>query len=108
LNIQNSATTSIYCRSIGRTATHEIGHWLNLNHIWGNSLPILTCTGDDGVDDTPKQDNATSECPDVINPPISCNNGPNGNMFMNYMDYTDDECMNMFTLGQKDKDVGVI
>jgi hypothetical protein len=95
--------SNVYTAGKGRTATHEIGHWLNLNHIWGNSLPIFTCTGDDGVDDTPKQDNATSECPDVNNPPISCNNGPNGNMFMNYMDYTDDECMNMFTLGQKDR-----
>lgn len=78
----------------GRTATHEIGHWMNLRHIWGDA----NC-GDDFVGDTPTQATYSSGCPIVI--PISCNNGPNGNMFMNYMDYSNDVCMNLFTLGQR-------
>jgi hypothetical protein len=81
---------------LGRTAVHEIGHWLSLKHIWGDA----DC-GDDFVDDTPKQSTFSSGCPTGIK--ISCNNAPNGNMYMNYMDYTNDECMNLFTLGQKTK-----
>ena len=78
----------------GRTTVHEIGHWLNLKHIWGDA----DC-GDDFVDDTPKQSTFTSGCPTGIK--LSCGNAPNGNMYMNYMDYTNDACMNMFTAGQK-------
>ncbi|MGE5108901.1 MAG: M43 family zinc metalloprotease [Sphingobacteriales bacterium] len=77
----------------GRTATHEVGHWLNLRHIWGDR----NC-GDDYVDDTPTQRTANFGCPAF--PHVTCNNGPNGDMFMNYMDYTDDGCMFMFTKGQ--------
>lgn len=80
---------------LGRTATHEIGHWLNLRHIWGDQAG---CTTDDDVADTPLQDNMHYGCPTF--PQISCNNGPNGDMFMNYMDYVDDACMYMFTAGQ--------
>lgn len=77
----------------GRTATHEIGHWLGLRHIWGDS----DC-GNDFIDDTPPQSGSTSGCPSGV---IStCNNGPNGNMYMNFMDYTDDACISMFTAGQ--------
>lgn len=79
---------------MGRTAVHEVGHWLNLKHIWGDS----DC-GDDGVADTPKQEIYTSECPAGVR--ISCNNGAAGNMYMNYMDFTNDACMNLFTKGQK-------
>src|SRR5436190_1537680 len=78
----------------GRTVVHEIGHWLNLMHIWGDS----NC-GDDGVSDTPPQANYTMGCPTEVR--TSCNNGAAGNMYMNYMDFTDDACMNMFTKGQK-------
>jgi hypothetical protein len=78
----------------GRTLVHEVGHWLNLIHIWGDS----NC-GDDGVMDTPQQQNYTVGCPSGIK--ISCNNGAAGNMYMNFMDFTDDACMNMFTKGQK-------
>lgn len=81
----------------GRTATHEIGHWLNLNHIWGDDG--TACTGTDNVGDTPNQGGENYGCPTF--PKISCSNGPNGDMFMNYMDYTDDACMFMFTTGQK-------
>lgn len=81
---------------LGRTATHEIGHWLDLRHIWGDDRG--SCSGSDFVDDTPNQADATFNNPAF--PQISCNNGPNGNMFMNYMDYTDDVAMFMFTNGQ--------
>lgn len=84
-------TASPYNR--GRTATHEIGHWLNLRHIWGDA----NC-GNDQVADTPVQQGPNFGCPTF--PKISCSNGPNGEMFMNYMDYTDDNCMIMFTEGQ--------
>lgn len=77
----------------GRTATHEIGHWLNLRHINGDA----SC-GNDFVADTPTQQSLNFGCPGF--PKISCGNGPNGEMFMNYMDYVDDNCMIMFTEGQ--------
>jgi hypothetical protein len=81
----------------GRTATHEVGHWLNLNHIWGDDG--TSCTGTDNVGDTPNQADENYGCPSF--PQVSCSNGANGDMFMNYMDYTDDACMFMFTTGQK-------
>jgi hypothetical protein len=81
---------------LGRTLTHEIGHWLNLFHIWGDDDG--ECTGSDQVDDTPNQGDANVQCPAF--PQLSCKNGPNGSMFMNYMDYSDDACMFMFTAGQ--------
>lgn len=81
----------------GRTATHEVGHWLNLYHIWGDDG--TSCNGSDLVSDTPNQGPENYNCPSF--PKISCSNGPNGDMFMNYMDYTDDDCMNVYTTGQK-------
>lgn len=80
----------------GRTATHEIGHWLNLRHIWGDS----NC-GDDFVGDTPQQRTANMGCPGFPLTSNCPNNGANGDMFMNYMDYTDDGCMNIYTNGQR-------
>ena len=80
----------------GRTATHEIGHWLNLLHIWGDD--DLACRGSDNVADTPNQAGSNGGCPEF--PQVSCRNGPHGDMFMNYMDYTDDACMVLFTRGQ--------
>ncbi len=80
----------------GRTATHEIGHWLNLFHIWGDDG--TGCSGSDFVADTPNQAGPNFNCPAF--PHVTCNNGPDGDMFMNYMDYTDDACMFMFTNGQ--------
>jgi len=79
----------------GRTSTHEIGHWLNLYHIWGDRLD---CKGTDYVDDTPPAQSPNYGKPTF--PHITCNNGPNGDMFTNYMDYVDDDSMFMFTLGQ--------
>jgi hypothetical protein len=81
----------------GRTATHEVGHYLNLFHIWGDDG--TACTGSDQVSDTPNQADANVGCPSF--PQVSCSNGTNGDMFMNYMDYSDDACMYMFTTGQK-------
>lgn len=81
----------------GRTATHEIGHWLGLKHLWGDAL-----CGDDDVYDTPKQQNYNFNCPSF--PHLStCSPDNNGDMFMNFMDFTDDACMNMFTTGQVKK-----
>jgi hypothetical protein len=79
----------------GRTATHEIGHWLNLRHIWADTLG---CGGTDHVVDTPNAAGPNYNKPSF--PSISCQNGPNGDMFMNYMDYVDDAAMFMFTQGQ--------
>jgi len=85
----------------GRTATHEVGHWLNLRHIWGDAQ-----CGSDLVNDTPTHFEANqSNCPTyphVTNcaTGTKTNNGPYGEMFMNYMDYVDDACMNMFSVGQ--------
>jgi hypothetical protein len=86
--------------NLGRTATHEIGHWLNLYHIWGDDdFCADKCSGTDYVSDTPNQRNSTFGCPTTI---TSCENGINA-MTMNYMDYTDDACMNAFTTGQKNR-----
>ena len=82
--------------NLGRTATHEIGHWLNLNHIWGDDG--TGCSGTDNVADTPNQGGFNTGAPAF--PHVSCSNGPNGDMFMNYMDYVDDRAMVMFTAGQ--------
>ncbi|WP_426059672.1 M43 family zinc metalloprotease [Hymenobacter sp. B1770] len=82
--------------NLGRTATHEVGHWLGLRHIWGDG----SCATD-YVADTPTQSTSNYGCPAF--PKVTCSNGPNGDMFMNYMDYTDDACMFMFSAGQKDR-----
>ena len=80
----------------GRTAVHEIGHWLNLRHIWGDDDE--GCSGSDFVADTPNQAGPNLGSPSF--PTATCGNAPNGDMFMNYMDYTDDAAMFMFTKGQ--------
>ncbi|WP_205857664.1 zinc metalloprotease [Phytoactinopolyspora endophytica] len=83
----------------GRTTTHEVGHWLNLRHVWGDDGD--GCHGSDFVDDTPNQAGPSRGCPTF--PTVSCDNGPDGDMFMNFMDYTDDACMLMFTQGQVER-----
>ena len=75
---------------LGRTGTHEVGHWLNLRHIWGDG----PCGVDDGVNDTPESDAPNYGC-SVLH--VSC--GTN-DMVQNYMDYSADDCMNIFTIGQ--------
>jgi Pregnancy-associated plasma protein-A len=79
----------------GRTATHEVGHYFNLRHIWADTPD---CGGSDNVADTPNCAGPNFGTPTW--PKVSCNNGPNGDMFMNYMDYTDDGAMFMFTTQQ--------
>jgi hypothetical protein len=86
--------------ALGRTATHEIGHWLNLKHIWGSVAGDTSCTDSDDVADTPNQGGDSPFGVTLTFPRVSCSNGPNGDMFMNYMDYSGDEFMNMFTAGQ--------
>ncbi|MEO7463652.1 MAG: M43 family zinc metalloprotease [Ferruginibacter sp.] len=78
----------------GRTSTHEIAHWLGLKHIWGDNR----CASD-GIDDTPAQEGYNFYCPSFPHM-SSCSPDANGDMFMNFMDFTDDACMNMFTKGQ--------
>lgn len=77
--------------NLGRTATHEVGHWLNLYHIWGDG----NCNVDDQVTDTPNSDNPNYGC---ATGHVSCSTT---DMVENYMDYSDDACMNLFTQGQK-------
>ncbi len=79
--------------NLGRTATHEVGHWLNLRHIWGDA----TC-GSDLVNDTPTHNTANYGCPAAGH--LSTCTGTPVEMTMNYMDYTDDACMYMFSAGQ--------
>ncbi|NOQ24917.1 MAG: zinc metalloprotease [Bacteroidales bacterium] len=75
----------------GRTATHEVGHWLNLRHIWGDGK----CNRDDYVTDTPVSDQPNWACP--VYPLVHC---VSNDMTMNYMDYVYDDCMYMFSEGQ--------
>ncbi|WP_396143325.1 zinc metalloprotease [Flavobacterium sp.] len=80
--------------NLGRTGTHEVGHWMNLRHIWGDA----TC-GSDLVADTPTHNTANYGVPTY--PHLSTCSGTPVEMTMNYMDYTDDRGMYMFSLGQK-------
>lgn len=91
-NCESSTTASPY--HLGRTATHEIGHYLNLRHPWGDCDDF----DNDLVEDTPPQSNPYFGCPTY--PQMSCGNS---DMFMNFMNYTDDACMSLFTEGQKER-----
>ncbi|KIC03282.1 peptidase M43 [Flavobacterium sp. JRM] len=82
--------------NLGRTGTHEVGHWMNLRHIWGDA----NC-GNDQVADTPVHNTANYGVPAY--PHYSTCTGTPVEMTMNYMDYTDDAGMYMFTTGQKNK-----
>jgi hypothetical protein len=81
--------------NLGRTTTHEVAHFMGLRHIWGDESG---CSGTDYVNDTPSQLDETYNCPS--HPIVDCNTPK---MFQNYMDYTDDACMNLFTKGQADR-----
>jgi hypothetical protein len=84
----------------GKSVTHEVGHWLGLLHTWGTGAGC----GDQGdyISDTPDQDDLNFGCPTF--PKVSCAaSAPNGDMFMNYMDYTLDDCRTMFSKGQSDR-----
>lgn len=88
------SSTASYPYNLGRTASHEVGHWMNLRHIWGDA----TC-GSDLVSDTPTHNTANYGVP--VYPHLSTCTGTPVEMTMNYMDYTDDRGMYMFTNGQK-------
>ena len=88
---------------LGRTATHEVGHWLNLRHIWGDS----NC-GNDFCNDTPEHSASNYGCPSYPSTSNCNGNGTSGDMFMNYMDYTNDACMNIFTQDQKTRMIACI
>ncbi|MDT0605954.1 zinc metalloprotease [Croceitalea rosinachiae] len=83
--------------NLGRTATHEVGHWIGLRHIWGDG----DCTVDDFCDDTPISDEPNYSCETHV----SCGTQ---DMIENYMDYTEDQCMSIFTQDQKDRMIQVL
>ena len=85
----------------GRTCTHEVGHYLGLRHIWGDPIPFFEdgCTVDDGIDDTP---NVEAQANFVCDYSLESCEGVLPAMIENYMDYSTDACMNMFTQEQKE------
>jgi len=87
----------------GRTMTHEVGHWIGLRHIWGDG----NCSVDDFCADTPNAGAPNFGCPTGTN---SCTGlaNPGNDMIENYMDYTDDSCMNIYTQNQKDRMVVIM
>ncbi|WP_452225384.1 T9SS type A sorting domain-containing protein [Lacinutrix chionoecetis] len=82
--------------NLGRTMTHEVGHWLGLRHIWGDG----DCTADDFCADTPNAGNPNYTCNLSAD---SCTGSAGNDMVQNYMDYTNDACMDTFTQNQKDR-----
>ncbi|HEX2899745.1 MAG TPA: GEVED domain-containing protein, partial [Bacteroidia bacterium] len=101
----------------GRTATHEVGHWLNLFHIWGDDCGQgdgicsagSECSGSDGVTDTPNQCEMVTGNPGVgVVRTDGCTTSSPGVMWQNYMDYSDDAAMNLFTTGQKARMVSIM
>lgn len=80
---------------LGRVLTHEMGHYFGLNHLWGEKGG---CEEDDSIEDTPLQAGPYEDCPSY--PQSSCGTS---DMFMNFMDYVDDQCMIFFTHGQIDR-----
>lgn len=95
-SIGTAATNSGWGNFFGRYLIHELGHWFNLRHIWGD-----TNCGNDLVSDTPPALTSNSGCPSFPhNPNNSCGSNANGEMFTNYMDYTTGSCLNMFSAGQ--------
>ncbi|WP_336128090.1 M43 family zinc metalloprotease [Mesoflavibacter sp. CH_XMU1422-2] len=82
--------------NLGRTMTHEVGHWLGLRHIWGDG----DCSADDFCADTPNAAAPNYTCNLFNN---SCTDNPDFDQVQNYMDYTNDACMDTFTQDQKDR-----
>jgi hypothetical protein len=94
--VGTAGTGGFSANDLGRTGTHEVGHWLNLRHIWGDDF-----CGDDFVPDTQVAEAANYNCPSFPHNSFnSCGSDSDGEMYMNYMDYVDDYCMVMFTYDQ--------
>ncbi len=99
---------------LGRTATHEVGHWVGLRHIWGDGLgcnlgtapPMCSCNEDDFCTDTPNSEKANYSCDGSEQ--SSCEVPATNDMTANYMDYSSDDCMNIFTLDQKARIIAVM
>lgn len=91
LRSENSAS---YPYHLGRVCTHEVGHYFNLSHLWGEG----GCDTDDFVSDTPSQESFHIGCP--VHPNMSCESA---DYFFNFMDYSDDACLSMFTAGQRQR-----
>lgn len=92
--------------TLGRTATHEVGHYLGLRHIWGDG----DCSAQDGIDDTPNADAESNfDCDDTKNTCVDNILGVDlPDMIENFMDYSADDCQNSFTKGQGDLMIGVL
>lgn len=91
--------------NLGRTTTHELGHWFGLLHIWGDDGS--SCSGSDNVSDTPNQASENYTCNTGV-VTDACSPSAPGIMYQNYMDYTDDACMVMFTSGQKTRSYAAV
>jgi hypothetical protein len=94
---QHVGITNVYPYGKGRSIVHEVGHYFCLKHIWGDDQG--GCTGTDYIGDTPNQSNYSTNCPTFPLTDACSPNSP-GVMFMNYMDYSEDGCRNMFSAGQ--------
>jgi hypothetical protein len=101
-NIGTSGIEGYDAYDLGRTTTHEVGHWLDLVHIWGDKvLETDKACGDDLVADTPPAESDNSGTPSFpLRPSNKCGSNQYGEMYMNYMDYVHDNAMQMFTVGQ--------
>lgn len=98
-DVGTAGTNGFPANDLGRTVTHEVGHWLGLYHVWGDEY-----CGDDQVSDTPPAEEDNAGCPTFPHNAFNgCGTDENGEMFMNYMDYVDDACMVMFTYGQAER-----
>lgn len=89
-------------RNLGRTVTHEVGHYLGLLNVWGDG----DCSMDDYCADTPVAADGNIGCP--TEPVDSCPDSPGTDMYQNYMDTTNDECQNVFTQDQKTRMLTVL
>lgn len=107
LGRRTSVLQSFYSQNtdLGRTLTHELGHYFNIWHVWGKTTPSgqKSCVDDDGIQDTPLQEESNTSCPSGVQPNCPSAPHPGGEMYMNFMDYSGDHCTYMFTVGQVER-----